>query len=56
MQKVDIKRAQKNIKMAFEMYEFAYKVKFQALKVKYPDKSKDELHKLAVELIHKGCK
>jgi len=56
MQKIDIKRAQRNIRMAFEMYEFAYMVKKQALKRKFPDKTEAELHKLTVELIHKGCK
>jgi len=56
MQKIDLKRAQKNIRMAFEMYEFAYMVKKETLKRKYPYKTKAQLHKLTIELIHKGCK
>lgn len=46
---------QKKIKMASDLFDFAFKVKFHQLKKKFPNATDEEIKKQTLELIERGC-
>lgn len=43
------------LKLMSHLYEFAYRIKKQALRNRHPEKDDRELHLLTLALIEKGC-
>ena len=50
---LNIKEIQKKVKLAAELYDFAFEIKMTALKNQYPEKSKDEIRAMTLAIFHK---
>jgi hypothetical protein len=46
---------QKKMKIAEDLFNFAYEVKYFRLKSLHPDWSPEQLHQKTMELIDRGC-
>ena len=45
----------KNLEVAASIYQLVYETRFYRLSLKFPDLSKEELHKLVLGDIEKAC-
>ena len=53
--KFDPQKIQKKLKLASDLFDFAFKVKSFQLKNKYPELSEKEIKAKTYELIERGC-
>lgn len=53
---IDKNKIYKKLKLASDIFDMAYAIKKYRIKAKYPDKYEDELHKMTMDLIYKGCR
>ena len=51
---IDSEKVQKKLKLSNELYQFALRIKTEQLRQKHPEKSEDEIRKLAQLLIEKA--
>lgn len=56
MKNTDAQKIEKKLRLAEGLYFFAYSVKKQQLKLKYPGLNDVELNHKVYSLIEKGCK
>lgn len=53
--KFDEKKIERKLKLASDLFEFAFKAKSFRLKQQYPELSEEKIRKKTYELIKKGC-
>lgn len=54
-QPLDPQRIQKKLKLASDLFDFAFKIKSFQLKKKYPHLTEKEINQKTYELIERGC-
>lgn len=53
--KFDSKKIQKKLKLASDLFDFAFKIKSHQLRIKHPDMNEHEITMKTYALIEKGC-
>lgn len=51
----DIERSVKNLRIASELFKFAYQIKYYQIKLKNPALSHHEIHRLTLQLFDKAA-